>query len=396
VDEPEQLSVGDIISREPVAVAPSATVAEVAILMGDRNIGAVAVCRDGDLVGIFTERDLLRRAATERHRWESTPIAVFMSPEPTTVQADQTWTAAMELMERRGVRHLPVLDGSRLVGMLSVRDLLPHRQRYLEWMVQQRTADLGAKNRELAERDQLMQFHLDMAGSIQRQMLPATLPISPRLDFAVTYQPLDKVSGDYYDFARPDPDLVGVMIADASGHGVPAAFVSVMVKTAFQAYGRTIESPAAALCTLNKRLSNLIAAGHFVTMCYAIVDTATLQCTYARAGHPQPLWFSARRGTVTPLDADGTLIGGLPEPRFEDRTVQLEPGDIVLFYTDGVVESQNESQEIFGRDRLGQFLLGNQGRTSSAVLQALDATLAAFRGDRPFGDDVTCIALRVL
>jgi phosphoserine phosphatase RsbU/P len=293
------------------------------------------------------------------------------------------------------VRHLPVVEKGRLAGMLSVRDLMEHRNRHLEALVRQRTAELEQKNTALEERERLMQFHLEVAGRIQRQLLPGGLPELPSLAFALAYHPLDRVSGDYYDFATLSSGRLGILLADASGHGVPAAFVSVMAKTAFHAYAQGIESPADVLRTMNHQLADLMEAEHFITMFYGVLDRPSLRLSYALAGHPRPLWYRPGRNQVEALDADGPVIGMLPDARFEERSIQLTPGDVVLFYTDGVIECRNEEQEQFGRARLEAFLSLHGKAPGAGIVGLLDAELARFRGTQPFRDDVTCIGLAV-
>ncbi len=386
-------SIRDIMARDPAFTAPDTPVMEAAALMSRRNIGAVVVCREGKIVGILTERDLLRAAASG-YSPDRVAVDELMTPAPVTIAADATWTAAADLMVRRGMRHLPVVERGRLVGMLSVRDLMEHRSRHLEWLVRERTAALEEKNAALQERDRLMQFHLDVAGRIQRQLLPAGPPELPSFSFALAYHPLDQVSGDYYDFAMLSSGRLGILVADASGHGVPAAFVSVMAKTAFHAYAQGIESPAAVLRTMNRRLANLMEAEHFITMFYGVVERETLRLAYALAGHPRPLWFRRAQGSVEILEAGGPMIGLAPEAAFEERSVQLAAGDAVLIYTDGVTECRNEQQEQFGQHRLEAFLSAHGAAGAAAVAQLI-AELAHFRGARPFRDDVTCIGLSV-
>lgn len=389
-----QPAIRDIMARNPALVAPEASVMEAAGVMSARNIGAVVVCRDGAIVGILTERDLLR-AAGRGDRPDSVAVADLMTRAPLTISADATWTRAAEIMMQRGVRHLPVVEGDRPVGMLSVRDLMEHRSRYLEWLVQERTAALEEKNATLEQRDRLMQFHLDVAGRIQRRLLPAGPPQLPSFAFALIYQPLDQVSGDFYDFAMLPSGRLGILIADASGHGVPAAFVSVMAKTAFHAYALGIESPASVLGAMNQHLGDLMESERFITMLYGVLDTHSLRLTYALAGHPRPLWYRRESRRVEVLEAEGPLIGFLPDAKFEERSVQLSPGDTVLFYTDGVTESRNEQLELFGQSRLEAFLAANGAVLEAGVVTRLEAELARFRGSQPVHDDVTCIGLSV-
>jgi sigma-B regulation protein RsbU (phosphoserine phosphatase) len=387
-----QPSVREIMARAPAVVSPGTPVMEAAALMSRRKIGSVVVSQGEEVVGILTERDLLRAAALGLSP-DRVTVAELMTPSPVTVPADATWTAAAELMVRQGVRHLPVTERGRLTGMVSQRDLMEHSNRHLEWLVRQRTAELREKNAALEERDRLIRFHLDVAARLQRQLLPAGPPELPAFTFALAYHPLDHVSGDYYDFAMLSSGRLGVLVADASGHSVPAAFVSVMAKTAFHAYAQGIESPAAVLRTMNHRLADLMGAEHFITMFYGVVERETLRLVYALAGHPRPLWYRRATGAVEALDADGPVIGLWPDAGFEERAVQLAPGDLVLVYTDGVTECRDSEGEPFGRRRLEAFLAAHGGCPDA--VPRLDAELERFRGGEPFHDDVTCIGLGV-
>lgn len=394
MDEPGGLLVRDVMVREPVGVTPEAAVSDAVALMVQRKIGALVVCEEGRVVGIFTERDVVRQAATSVD-WTGMPVARLMTPDPFTVTPSETWATAGDLMVRKRVRHLPVVEGGCLVGMLSVRDLMQHRARHLEWLVARRTAELEAANADLRERDRLIQYHLDVAGALQRQLLPGDLPELPPFRFAVLYHPLERVSGDYYDFTNAGPGRVGILLADAAGHSVPAAFVSVMAKTAFQAYARGTDSPGAVLGVMNDRLGHLMEAGHFITMFFGTLDREARRLTYALAGHPPPLWYRHAEGAVEALQADGVLIGLLPEPVFEERSVTLCPGDAVLVYTDGVIDCRDPADEMFGLPRLHAFLAGRGCDAGPGLAAELDAELARYRGGEPFRDDVTAIAVTV-
>jgi sigma-B regulation protein RsbU (phosphoserine phosphatase) len=361
--------------------------------MNERNIGAVVVATDGRVEGMFTERDLLRRAAEPCDEWVRTPISKFMTPNPISVAPDMLWAEATAIMDQRRIRHLPVVEANRLVGMLSVRDLLQHRAVFLEAIVRDRTAELAARNAALTERDQQLTSNLKVAAKIQKRLLPERLPDFDPFRFAVAFHGQDQVTGDYHDFIALGPDRLGVLIADASGHGVPAAFVSVMAKMCCTAYCQGLQSPAAMLRTMNEHLGDLIEGEHFITMFAAIVDRRSLELTYARAGHPLPLLFHAVSGEVSSLDAAGMMIGLMPEPAFEDRHVHLQRGDKVLFFTDGVPECRNSRDELFGIESLHSFTLREGHLPCHELLAQLEDTLNRFRGDRPFDDDVTIIVL---
>jgi serine phosphatase RsbU (regulator of sigma subunit) len=363
--------------------------------MGERNVGAVVVCRDAAVIGIFTERDLLRLASSGR-QWDTTPVSRVMTPNPFTVSASEPWTIGFELMAKNRIRHLPVVEKGRFVGMLSVRDLMEHRTRHLEQLVGQRTAELELKSRDLHERDRLMQLHLELAGKIQRQLLPAGPPEIPSLCVAVAYCPRERVSGDYYDFTTLPNGRLGILIADACGHGIPAAFVSVMAKTAFQAYASGIDSPAMVLTTMNQRLEQLIQADHFITMFYGVIDQKDLVFTYAMAGHPPPLWYRHKTRCIETLKAEGAMIGLMRRPSFKERSIQLEQGDCLLLYTDGVLECRNIAGQQFGQERLADFLSRHSAVPVAVMVEQLELELARFHVRKPFADDVTCIGLSVM
>jgi sigma-B regulation protein RsbU (phosphoserine phosphatase) len=388
-DNEAQLAVRDIMSVNPVSVIPDMPVKDAAALMSGKHIGAVVVCVDGGIVGILTERDLLRCAARAGHS-EDLTVAELMTASPFTVDVDATWAAAADLMQQHGVRHLPVVERDKLVGMLSMRDLMERRNRHLDWLVRQRTAELEEKNAALDQRDRLMQYHLQVAGEIQQRLLPPGPPSLPGFIFGVMYRPLERVSGDYYDFALLPSGRLGILLADASGHSVPAAFVSVMAKMAFHAFAGGIESPAVVLKTMNQQLANLLETGRFISMFYGVLDPGTRRLVYALAGHPRPLWYNRQTNDVTGLDADGPLIGLLSVAAFEQRSVELSAGDTVLIYTDGVSECRNDQGEQFGQQRLEHLLEANVGRD---VIALLETELARFRNGEPFHDDVTCISL---
>jgi phosphoserine phosphatase RsbU/P len=394
--EASELLVGDIMVHNPVAVALETTVSDVARLMGQQNIGAVVVVVDGSVQGVFSERDLLRRAAHAREDWDRVPIGRFMTPNPITVSPDVPWADAMAVMDSRRIRHLPVVQSGKLVGMLSVRDLLHHRTEYLEALVHDRTATLAARNAALTERDQEITRNLKVAAKIQKRLLPQTLPQFEPFRFAVAFRGHDQVTGDYHDFLQLGPDRLGVLIADASGHGVPAAFVSVMAKMCCNAYCQGLDSPASILSAMNEHLSDLMEGDHFITMFAVVLHRQSLQLTYARAGHPLPMFYHAATQRVTLLDGPGAMIGVMPDPDFADQRVQLEPGDKVLLFTDGVPECRNTRDQELGTGPVQTFLQHEGHRSASELLRALEDELAHFRGDRPFDDDVTVIIIEAV
>ncbi len=360
--------------------------------MNRLRIGAVIVVDDGqELRGIFTERDLLRRVAAAEPGWRDRPVSDWMTPDPYSIPPDVGWEEAVELLARLRVRHLPVVEGRRVIGIVSTRLLLSQRAEYLDRLVEERTRELNRAIEEVLARDAELRYNLRAAGRLQTQiLLPSEPPDWPELRWGIHYAPLDHLGGDYYDLARPDPAHIGFLIADASGHSIPAAMVAIMSRTAFADLSGGTTSPGAVLAAMNARLQGL-ADERFVTAFYGVLDRRTRVFTYANAGHPYPLRFVARSGEVQPLAAQGFMLGIVPDEQYRETSVQLQPGDRVCFYTDGLVEARNEVGEGYGTDRLTRALAAGGTSRAGRLTELLLSDQQTFRGTQPLSDDVTLV-----
>jgi sigma-B regulation protein RsbU (phosphoserine phosphatase) len=186
---------------------------------------------------------------------------------------------------------------------------------------------------------------LRWAARLQRDFLPRTMPQVGQVRFHNLFRPAGYVSGDLYDVARLDERRVGFYMADAVGHGVPAALLTMFIKHALQTKeigvpgdpgGYRLLDPGEALRRLNERLlEQNLTQSTFATAVYGVIDVETLQVTLARAGHPCPVLLRAD-GTVETLESDGSLLGIFPDEKFQDCSVQLRPGDRLVVYSDGV------------------------------------------------------------
>jgi len=360
--------------------------------MNRLRIGAVIVVNNEQkLQGIFTERDLLRRIIEAPPDWRHHPISEWMTPDPHTIPPDVGWEEAVVLMTRLRVRHLPVIEGSHVIGIISTRMLMSRRAEYLNQVVEERTRELKRAIDEVMAHDSELRYNLRAAGRLQtRLMLPNEPPRWPELRWGFHFAPLDHLGGDYYDLARPDEDHLGFLIADASGHSIAATMVAIMARTAFTEVAGTTTSPGAVLSAMNARLQGL-ADERFVTAFYGILHRRTRIFTYANAGHPYPLRFIGRTGQVVPLPAQGFMLGIIPDEQYREKSVQLEPGDRICFYTDGLVEARNGMGEGYGTARL-EASFAACGRFDVELLtEHLLADQLAFRGEQPLNDDMTLV-----
>ncbi|MCS7158981.1 MAG: SpoIIE family protein phosphatase [Gemmatales bacterium] len=385
------LSVDEVMVRPPLTITPEATACEAIRRMAEQRVGAVLVAEGEKLLGIFTERDVLRLLAGSSDRaWLDRPVRELMTTNPWTISPHSTWEQARSLMDTLHIRHVPVVEEGRLVGLVSARDLLNSYMEYLNRQVEARTEELRQANRRLEERNQEMHLHMTVAGRIQSRLLPESPPEFPDLHFATYYAPVEPLGGDYYNFATVEDRAVGILIADATGHSIPAALVAIMTHTAFIAGTRKAHQPATLLGHMNRYLHGLTEE-HFVTAFYGIVDRDAGQFIYANAGHPKPWLYRARTQTCQPLEGHGLMLGVTAEVQYSEQRLPLEPGDRILLVTDGVTEARNEQGHQFGHERLRQ-LLQELGHTSAPnLVHTLAHRLQEFRGSLPQADDITIV-----
>jgi len=249
---------------------------------------------------------------------------------------------------------------------------------------------LKGANDELMARDAELRYNLRAASRFQtRILLPHAPPDWPELRWGVHYAPLDHLGGDYYDVAQPDPDHLGFLIADASGHSIAAMMVAIISRSAFREVAPSTTSAGAVLTAMNERLQGL-ADERFVTAFYGVMDRRTSVLTYANAGHPYPLRRSAATGEVQSLAATGFMLGIMPGEQYREKSIQLAAGDQLCFYTDGLIEARNEIGDTFDIDRLKRCFSASGG-TAQQVAANIIASQNEFRGAQPPGDDVTLV-----
>jgi phosphoserine phosphatase RsbU/P len=384
-----ELTVRQVMQPNPIAVPPGCPIGEVLELMNAARIGSVLVADDDRLLGIFTERDLLRRVADAPPGWRRRPVDEWMTADPLTIGPDVGWDEAVTEMQRRGVRHLPVVEYGRITGLLSTRMLMARRTEYLNQRVDERTAALRAANEQLLARDAENRYNLRTAGKLQTKLLlPQAPPTWPELRWAIHYAPLDHLGGDYYDFATPAPDKLGFLIADASGHSVAAALVAVMARFAFVEVANSTDSPGEVLTAMNRRLQG-VTDERFVTAFYGVLDRRTRVLRFASAGHPYPLHYQAATGEVKPVVSRGFLLGIIADEQYTERTIQLAPDDRLCFFTDGLVEARNEIGEQFGEDSLAACFSTHIGQRVEGVMQAVLDSQRGFSSGVPLTDDLT-------
>jgi sigma-B regulation protein RsbU (phosphoserine phosphatase) len=253
--------------------------------------------------------------------------------------------------------------------------------------------------RQQAEKERLEE-ELRIARSIQMSLLPTQGSVSlPALRIAALCLPAAEVGGDYYDLIPLSETRMGVLIADVSGKGTSAALYMAELKGLVLSLARIYASPAQLLTEANSILADTMDSRSFVTMTYAVVDGGARTMRYARAGHNPILHLEASTRATHVLMPQGIGLGIDRGQRFagllEEAEVPLRPGDVFLFFTDGLSEAMNGRSELFGERRLRDILERSEGLGSDQVKEAILGEIRAFVGDAPQQDDMTLVVLEV-
>ena len=246
----------------------------------------------------------------------------------------------------------------------------------------------------ISQRNRDIERELEVARLLQERLLPPSIPEIPGYHGHAVYIPVDKVGGDFYDIANRD-GFLDVIIADVSGHGLPGAFLATVTKIALDNITDRNNS-SEVLSRLNDVVLKYTVQSNFVTAFFASIDTAKNIMRYSSAGHPSPLIYRKKNDEFFELNAKGTLLGWLSDIQLAEKTIQLEPGDRIIFYTDGIYESKNSLNELFGEERLRKTIRGCAHLQAEKFSQELIREIEMFNGGSNFDDDITMVVLDVL
>ncbi len=282
---------------------------------------------------------------------------------------------------------------ARVETHLALRHLrieLERANRELEKRVEERTAQVV----DLAvERDRL-ERELQLAREMQIGFLPHETPQVPGWEFVARWKPAYQVAGDYYDFIPLEAGHLGLVIADVADKGMPAALFMVLTRSTVRASAVGAPTPAEGITRTNRLLCADSSGGMFVTLFYGHLSLESGDCTYVNAGHDPPLLYRRGSAELTELWPTGMALGVSEEASYEQRTVHLEPGDLVVSYTDGLTDAVDASEREFGRDRLKRIILEQCHSPAEEIASALEQALDDFACD-PFDDTAMVLVKRL-
>jgi sigma-B regulation protein RsbU (phosphoserine phosphatase) len=250
-------------------------------------------------------------------------------------------------------------------------------------------------HREVMERRRI-DDELDLARQVVAQLLPKATPLQPGFDLYGVSVPMTVVGGDYYDYIEAYDDRLGVLIADVSGKGLPAA----LVMASFRSYIHAMVTNELAMRAMFNKINALVrdstAANMFITCFYGLIDPEARRLMYINAGHNPPLVLS-KDGTRQLLEASGTALGILKRVHYSEQVVDFYPGDILIMFTDGITESVNAQEQEYGLERLVRVVERNAERRAYEICQAIVEDVNAFTaGVGGPVDDVTVSIVKVL
>jgi sigma-B regulation protein RsbU (phosphoserine phosphatase) len=285
---------------------------------------------------------------------------------------------------------------------LRVRTRAGERILRLEAALEERNRSLNAINHTLSEAYTTIRHDLESAAAMQKALLPRPLRL-PGVNVEWLFQPSSFVAGDMFDYFTINDRQLSFYQLDVAGHGVPAALLSFTLSRLLAQGGEEkrlrrqdaglddSELPPVLVSELNQRFQSGIDPLLYFTMIYGNLDLRSGRVTLTQAGHPRPVWLHKAQGCTEMVGGGGFPVGMLPEVTYDAITLDLEPGDRLFLYSDGVTECVNDSGELFSEQKLRQLLEGSAHLPTAQVAEQVGRTLRDWKGDDNHQDDITLL-----
>jgi phosphoserine phosphatase RsbU/P len=281
----------------------------------------------------------------------------------------------------------------RALRLLRLLRVLKLQTRILENTVAERTHELADKNASLEQAQAQLNAELEVARALQVAILPSSFPVKPGCDGAARMIAATTMGGDFYDFIELPDGRIGLVMADVSGKGVPAAFFMAVARTNLHELALHHAEPGACLAETNNVLCAQNPMELFVTVFYCVLDPTTGVLKYANGGHNPP-YVRRADGSVEALGgAGGLVLGAMPDMAYPEHSAQLRAGDRLVLYTDGITEAFNPANEAYGEQRLIAEIRGHGEDATAALVERICRSVTLFAGAAPQSDDITLTVL---
>lgn len=281
-------------------------------------------------------------------------------------------------------------------SILEMSKEIDEHRKNLSSKVDQRTEELRDALASLKEKDDMIQKQLEIASNIQRSILPGRIDDWNELKFSVRYIAMEKIGGDFYDVYQMKNDKLGILIADVSGHGIPAALITSMAKISFSSATQTHDSPKRVFQDVNQSILEHIKTQDYMTSFFIVIDD-DYNVIYANASHQKAVLMHSDEGRVEFLDTNGLFIGAIEEARetYEEKITKLRYGDRLILYTDGIPEATNIDREEYSVDRLQEIALKNRHLPLEDFTSFIIEDVQRFKGKAPVEDDITLLVIEL-
>ena len=319
------------------------------------------------------------------------------------VFSDRAFMDRMSIVEQqiRSILAVPLQTEERVIGLIYldsphfVHPFTPEDMNLLTVMASVAASRVEhARLIEVEQAERMMARDLGQAAEIQRGLLPTSAPRVPGLDLAGFNLPCRTVGGDYYDYLPFADGRVALLVADVSGKGMPAALLMSSLQARVQILFDPPDNLAALVTKLNRIICQTCPGNRFITFFIGVIDPATGEMTYCNAGHNPPVLVRAD-GAVEHLEGGGMILGIFAKATYESQTCCLNPGDVVVLFSDGVTEAtQPGLDEEFGEDRLAQIVAEQRTQSAQSILDCVNDRLMQWIGGAPQADDITLVVGR--
>jgi sigma-B regulation protein RsbU (phosphoserine phosphatase) len=303
--------------------------------------------------------------------------------------------------ETRSEMAVPLIYKGKVIGVLDLEHTRAHffnedHERAIVTLAAQ--IAISVENARLyqkvAQQERRLERDLAMAREVQLRLLPPLTPKHLRAEFSARFLAARTIGGDLYDFLQYDVDRSGIALGDVSGKAAPAALFAALVSGIMRSSASQQLSPSDMLQTLNDALQERRLDSQYVAMLYAVWNDENLTLQIANAGAVQPLF--CRSGQVETIRAEGFPLGMFPGVTYEEFSLATQPGDAIIFFSDGIVDAQNPNGDMFGDERLSSIVRKNQHKTASKIAEAIQCEVTKFQANAERFDDETVVVLKVL
>ncbi len=317
-------------------------------------------------------------------------------------QLDLALKAQMSIVEQkvRSMIAVPLQTNDRVIGLIyldspnMIREFTREDLNLLTVMANVAAIRIEhARLNEIEEAERAMAKEMQQAALIQARLLPGAAPAVNGLDIAGKTAACRTVGGDYYDFLKFDDGRVGMLVGDVAGKGMPASLLMSSLQARVHVVFEDGDHLAEKITRLNKATCRNCPDNRFITFFMTIMDPATGELVYTNAGHNPPLVVRAS-GAVEMLEGGGMILGILPAASYTESRSRLNPGDVLVLFSDGVTEAPDRRGEEFGEQRLGELVAGLRGRPAVEIVEEIHKSVAAYSEGAPAADDITVVVAR--